>query len=94
MENLKFRTRAGIEIELDSIDMSYIHQHYEEQCTADYLREIHEDWDEEKVQVIAADARRYMFKYDYEEDCAIDEAIRLYEETYKATEEVIESEDE
>lgn len=79
MKNLKFKTKNGIEIELDSMDMHKIHAHYEEQCTADYLREIHKDWSEEKVQSIALETRRQMFKYDYTEDEAIDIAIADYE---------------
>jgi hypothetical protein len=80
MENLKFKTRAGVEVELDDTDMHRIHKHYEVQCTADYLRENHEDWSEEKVQSIAMEARSKMFKYDYTEDEAIEFAIDGYEE--------------
>ena len=80
MENLKFKTRKGVEIELDAFDMSIIHQHYEEQCTADYLRENYEDWSEEKVQDIAIETRRQMDKYGYDEEEAIDIAIEEYEE--------------
>lgn len=80
MKNLKFKTRVGVEVELDVIDMSYIYQYYEEQCTADYLRENHEDWSEDKVQSIAYETRRQMNKYDYTEEEAIEIAIYEYEE--------------
>lgn len=79
MENLKFKTRAGVEVELDSVDMSRVHEYYEAQCTADYLRENHEDWDENKVQAIAWETRQQMFKYDYTEEEAIDIATDWYE---------------
>jgi len=90
MENLKFKTRAGVEVELDSIDMSRVYEYYEVQCTADYLRDNHRDWDEDKVQSIATETRRQMFKYDYTEDEAIEIAI----DEYEGVEEVMESEDE
>ena len=83
MENLKFKTRAGVEVELDAIDMHYVHEYYEVQCTAEYLRENHEDWDEDKVQSIAYEARNQMFKYDYTEDEAIEIATDDYEVEYE-----------
>ena len=79
MENFKFKTRKGIEVELDCIDMHNVHEYYEAQCTADYLRENHEDWDENKVQAIAWETRQQMFKYDYTEEEAIDIATDWYE---------------
>ena len=87
MENLKFKTRAGVEVELDDIDMCKVHQHYEEQCTADYLRENNEDWSEDKVQEIAIETRRQMFKYGYDEEEAIEIATDWYEEEYEEYEE-------
>ena len=83
MENLKFKTRAGIEIELDSMDMHRVHEYYEVQCTADYIRDNHEDWSEDKIQSIAYETRRQMFKYDYTEEEAIDIATDWYEEEYE-----------
>lgn len=83
MENLKFKTRAGVEVVLDDIDMHEIHRHYQIQCTADYIRENHEDWSEDKVQAIAYEVRNHMFEYDYTEDEAIDIAIDWYEEEYE-----------
>ena len=90
MENLKFKTRAGVEVVLDDIDMDIIHWHYMEQCTADYLRENNEDWSEEKVQSIAVETRRQMFKYDYTEEEAIDKATDWYEEEYEDDESEVE----
>ena len=78
MKNFKYKTRAGIEVELDDIDMDIIYRYYAIQNTADYLRENHEDWLEDKVQIIAYETRRQMFDYNYDEDYAIEEAIRTY----------------
>lgn len=79
MNNLKFKTRAGVEVELTEDDMLSIHQHFEVQCTAYYLRENHEYWSEEKVQNIASETRRQMDSYGYDEDEAIEEVIKDYE---------------
>ena len=89
MENLKFKTRAGVEVELDDIDMDRIHRHYQVQCTADYLRENNEDWSEDRVQSIAYETRQQMWDYDYDEDKAIDIAIKKFDDI----EEVMESEE-
>lgn len=86
MRNLKFTTRAGVEVELDSIDMSIVHEYYEAQCTADYLRENHEDWDENKVESIAYETRNQMNKYDFTEEEAIDIATDWYESVEEAME--------
>ena len=75
--NFKLKTRT---IDLDESEMSIIHQHYIEQCTADYIRNRYPEWSEEKVQAIAIEARRQMYKYDYEEEEAIDIAIGNYDE--------------
>lgn len=82
MEKLKFKTSSGIEIELNENDMHVIHQHYIEQITADYLRDNHADWPEEKIQEIAIEARRQMMKHDFTEEEAIDEALETYEEDH------------
>lgn len=92
MENLKFKTRAGVEVELDSIDMLSIHEYYEAQCTADYLRDNHSDWDENKIQSIAYETCRQMLKYDFTEEEAIDIAIDWYKGVEEA-EKVMESEE-
>lgn len=85
-----FKTSSGIEIELNENDMHAVHQHYIEQCTADYLRENHVDWSEDKIQVVAIEARRQMLKHDFTEEEAIDEALEAYEKEH--SEEQIEEE--
>ena len=89
MENLKFKTRAGVEVELDDIDMDRISRYYQVQNTADYLRENNEDWSEDKVQSVAYEARQQMWDYDYDEDYAIEIAIKKFDDI----EEVMESEE-
>lgn len=79
MKNLKIVTHKYVEVELNENDMSIIHHHYEEQCTADYLRDNHEDWSEEKVQAIAKETRRQMDNYGYSEEEAIHCAMLSYE---------------
>lgn len=82
MEKFYFKTSNGIEIELNEKDMHAVHQHYIEQATADYLRDNHADWPEEKIQEIAIEARRQMMKYDFTEEEAINEALKAYEEVH------------
>lgn len=82
MEKHLFRTSSGIEIELNEKDMHAVHQHYIEQATADFLRDNHADWPEEKVQVIAIEARRQMYKYNFTEEEAIEEALNAYKEEH------------
>lgn len=82
MEKFNFKTSSGIEIELNEKDMHAVHQHYIEQATADYLRENHADWTEDKIQVIAIEARRQMLKYDFTEEEAINEALEAYEKEH------------
>ena len=86
MENLKFKARVGVEVELDSIDMHRVYEYYEVQCIADYLRNTYKDWSEDKVQSIAYETRQQMFKYDYTEDEAIDIATEWYESVEKEME--------
>lgn len=82
MEKHLFRTSSGIEIELNENDMHAVHQHYIEQATADYLRENHANWTEDKIQVIAIEARRQMLKHDFTEEEAIAEALESYEKEH------------
>ena len=89
MKNYKFTTREGVEVELNDTDMYRIHKHYEIQCTADYLRENHENWSEEKIQSIAIETRRQMFEYDYAEDEAIEIATKRYVDKYESDKEYI-----
>ena len=82
MEKFLMKTSGGMEIELSENDMHTIHQHYIEQSTADYLRDTHERWPEDKVQAIAIEARRQMNKYDFTEEEAIAEALKEYKEEH------------
>lgn len=75
MNKLIYTTAAGDKVELTEGDMFRIHQHYQVQCTADYLRENHADWDELKVQMVAKEARNLMITCDYTEDEAIEAAL-------------------
>lgn len=89
MENLRYTTFQGIEVELNVTDMSYVHNHYEVQNTADYLRDTYMDWSERKIQDIAAETRRLMDKYMSSEEEAISNAIRNYNEReYAADDEI------
>lgn len=84
MERFLFKTEKGVEVELNENEMHLVHQHYMEQATADYLRENHEKWSEEKVQEIALETRRQMLKYAFTEEEAIEEALKAYEEEHSA----------
>lgn len=78
MESFSIKTSNGIVVELSENDMYEIHKHYIEQSTADYLRDNYTDWTEEKVQAIAIEARRQMYKYDLKEEEAITEALEAF----------------
>ena len=75
MKNKYFATMKNGIIELDEIEMQAIHQHYEIQCTADYIRENNEELSEEVIQKMAREVRRQMDKYGYDEDEAIMEVM-------------------
>ena len=62
--------------------MCEIHSYYEAQCTADYLRENHPGWPEDKVQEIAYETRSQMDDYGFDETDAIEEAIKRYNEEH------------
>lgn len=80
MENFKLKIESGHYIELTESDMCQINSYYEVQCTADYLRENHPDWEEEKIQEIANNTRDMMNDYGYDEEEAIEEATSEWEE--------------
>lgn len=82
MENLKLKIASGQTIELTASDMSQINEYYEAQCTADYIRENHPNWDEEKIQEIAYEARKKMNDYGIDEEEAIEDAISDWEELH------------
>ena len=75
MKSHTFDLKNGSKVILNETDMMNICSYYEIQHTADYLRDNHEDWSEEKVQEVATETRRQMDKYGFEEDYAIKEAI-------------------
>lgn len=83
MKNWKFKISSGQEVLLSEDDMLMIHQHFELQCTADYLRENNPDWPEEKVQMIASETRRQIDKYGLDEEDAIESAKDDYIERIK-----------
>lgn len=68
MVNHKFILQNGSEAELCDIDMQNIHEYYELQCTADYIRENYPNLTEEEIQKYAADIRAGMDKYGYSEN--------------------------
>jgi hypothetical protein len=64
--------KDGKEIELNEDDMLKIHQYYEMQNTADYVRDNYEKLNEEQIQRIAAWTRELMLKnLDISEEDAI-----------------------
>lgn len=75
MRNKNFATMKNGIIELDEMEMHTIHKYYEIQCTADYIRENHEELSEEVIQKMATEVRRQMDKYGYDENEAIMEVI-------------------
>lgn len=60
---------------LDMCEMQQVHENYEIFCTAEYLLENY-DLTEEQALRYAAEVRRLMNKYGYNEDEAIDEVIK------------------
>ena len=75
MRNKNFATMKNGIIELDEMEMHTIHKYYEIQCTADYVRENHEELSEEVIQKIATEVRRQMDKYGFDENEAIIEVM-------------------
>ena len=61
-------------VTLDMCEMQRVHENYEIFCTAEYIMENYE-LTEEKALKYAAEVRRLMFKYGYDEDEAIDEVL-------------------
>lgn len=77
-----FTSHNGQRVELNGADMRRVKRYYEEQCTAEFLRENNPMWTEEKVQAIAIEARNLMFKNDYTEADAIYIAKEEFEHTH------------
>ena len=66
-----FKLQNGSEVELNDIDMQRIHEYFQQQSTADYIRENYPILTEKKVQAYAAEVRVRMDKY----GCGEDEAV-------------------
>lgn len=62
-------------VTLDMIDMNRVKEQYEIYCTAEYLMEKYH-FEEERALYLASDVRRLMFKYDFDEEYAIDEVFK------------------
>lgn len=85
-ENIKGRrVRKGINMEikyeikgisLNADDLVDIHKYYEAACTAEYIMENYNITDESEAMHLGYEVRRLMDKYDYDEEYAIDEALR------------------
>lgn len=76
MENHIFKLQGGSEVELNDIDMQRIHEYFQQQSTADYIRENYPVLTEKKVQAYAAEVRARMDKYDCSEDEAVGHIIK------------------
>lgn len=61
-------------VTLDMCDMCRVHEQYQIYCTAEYLMENYK-FEEDQALWLASEVRRLMFKYDYDEDYAIDEVF-------------------
>jgi len=81
MKDFNINLHNGISVSLNENEMYTIKEHYEIQCTADYLRGKYTDWSEEKIQEIATMVRYYMNKYDYTEKEEIYEVLNNYSDT-------------
>lgn len=62
-------------VTLDMCDMQLVHENYEIYCTAEYLMENCYIKDEKEALRLAADVRRLMDKYDYDETIAISKVV-------------------
>lgn len=76
MKSHIFKLQNGSEVELDDVDMQQIHDYFQQQSTADYVRENYPDLTEKEVQTYAADIRKRMDKYGCGEDEAVEHIIR------------------
>ena len=63
----------GVTLNMD--DMCQVKQQYCIYCTAEYLMAVYH-FDEDQALWLASEVRRLMFKYDYDEEYAIDEVFR------------------
>ena len=78
VKNYSLELENGKKIELTPEEMMKISAYYKLQGLADYIRENHPRWTEEKVQIIAYEAKSDIDEYGYEESDAINEASEQY----------------
>jgi hypothetical protein len=76
MKHHIFKLMNGSEAELNDIDMQRIHEYFQQQCTADYIRENFSGLTEEEVQTYALEVRMRMDKYGCGEEEAVGHIIR------------------
>lgn len=72
MKSHIFKLQNGNEVELGDIDMQPIHEYFQQQSTADYIRENYPNLTEKEVPAYAAEVRVRMNKY----GCGEDEAVK------------------
>lgn len=63
-------------ITLDVNDLIKIHEFYEASCTAEYLVDNYNIADEDEALTLGYEARWLMYKYDYDEETAIDKVLK------------------
>ena len=80
MKNHIFKLQNGSEVELNDIEMQRIHEYFQQQCTADYIRENYPDLTEKEVQTYAINVRIRMDKYGCEEEEAVEYIVKDQEE--------------
>lgn len=76
MKSHIFKLQNGSEVELDDIDMQQIHDYFQQQSTADYVRENYPNLTEKEVQTYAAEVRVRMDKYGCGEEEAVGHIIK------------------
>ena len=62
-------------VTLDVNDMIKVHEYYEASCTAEYLMDNYDITDEDEALQLGYDVRYLMYKYDYDEETAIDKVL-------------------
>lgn len=76
MKHHIFKLQNGSEAELDDTDMQRIHEYFQQQCTADYIRDNFSDLTEEEVQTYALNVRMRMDKYGCGEEEAVGHMVK------------------
>lgn len=75
MDNHIFKLQNGKEVELNEDEMQQVHEYFQHQSTADYIRESYPQMEEAKVQQYAAIVRARMDKYGCSESEAIEDVL-------------------